>query len=444
MKNITNPFNFFEVGLVVTSVTWAVFILFIFGGSGALVIDGDDVIYNQMALNLLNYQTISLSQTFPIEPTLARSPGYPIFLALIYLISGNSVSAVQFVQYLLLGLTAVAVYRLVRMRINEFTAKIAAIFCITYFPFLLFCSLLLTEILTTFIFLMVILGLEKLKQTPNKLFGYLIIGLILGALVIIRPSFSLLIFPITIGLTFEKNFYLSLAHFRQTLLTVIFILMGFGVFLSPWIIRNYLLSHQLLLGTGSFESIYWSVRQYKKTTNFDFTNEQWFTVWTPKTEEIAAKADAEIERLQNSISEEREIPNSITKELLQSEMWKTDLGEELKQLTLREVLANIPKRIFHLWVKPLNYKFTYFTLNERFPKLQAWIMLLLAIGGLFIKRRDLLKDWTLWLLPLYITFIHLIFHVEARYSLPARPFILIYSAVGFTWIFSLVKQRFDK
>ncbi len=397
-----------------------------------------------MALNLINYQTISISQDFPIEPTLARYPGYPIFLALIYLISRNSISAVPFVQYLLLGLTAIAVYRLVRKRINESTAKISAIFCITYFPFLLFCSFHLTEILTTLTFLMVLLGLEKLKQTPNELFGYLIIGLILGALTMIRPTFSLIVFPIIIGLAFERKFYGSLANFRQTLLITIFIFIGFSVFLSPWLIRNYLLSHQLLLGTGSSESIYWSVRQYKGTTNYDFTNGQWETVYSPKKEEIAAKVDDKIEKLQNSTLEEKKRPNSITKELLKVEIWENALGEELKQLTLGEFLANIPKRVFHLWgMIPPDYHFMSFTINYRIPKLQVWIMSLLSISGLLLKKRDLLKDWTLWILPLYITFVHLIFHVEARYSVPARPFMLIYSAVGLIGIFSLIKERFN-
>ncbi|MDQ3062222.1 MAG: glycosyltransferase family 39 protein [Acidobacteriota bacterium] len=440
-----NPFNSFEISLIVTSVVWALLILFILGESEAPMRSGDGVIYNRMALNLINYQTISFSQDFPIEPTLARYPGYPIFLALIYLISKNSISAVPFVQYLLLGLTAIAVYRLVRKRINEFTAKTSAIFCITYFPFLLFCSFHLTEILTTFIFLMVLLGLEKLKQTPNKLFGYLIIGLILGALTMIRPTFSLIVFPIIIGLAFERKFYGSLAHFWQTLLIAIFILIGFSVFLSPWLIRNQLLSHQLLLGAGSSESIYWSVRQYKGTTNYDFTNGQWETVYSPKKEEIAAKVDDKIEQLQNLSLEEKKNPNSITKELLKAEMWENALGEELKQLTLGEFLANIPKRVFHLWgmIPPAEYYFTSFTINHRIPKLQVWILFLLSISGLLLKKRDLLKDWTLWILPLYITFVHLIFHVEARYSVPAHPFILTYSAVGLNGIFSLIKERFN-
>jgi len=291
---------------------------------------------------------------------------------------------------------------------------------------------------------MIILGLEKLKQTPNKLFGYLIIGLILGALTMIRPSFSLIVFPIIIGLTFERKFYVSLAHFWQTLLIAIFILIGFSVFLSPWLIRNQLLSHQLLLGSGGSESIYWSVRQYKGTTNYDFTNGQWETVYSPKKEEIAAKVDDKIEQLQNSTLEEKKSPNPITKELMKAEMWENALGEELKQLTLGEVLANIPNRVFHLWgMIPPDYHFTSFTINCRIPKLQVWIMSLLSISGLILKKRDLLKDWTLWILPLYITFVHLIFHVEARYSVPAYPFMLIYSAVGLIGIFSLIKERFN-
>ncbi len=65
MRSITNlnPFNSFEISLIVTSVVWAVLILFILGESEAPIISGDGVIYNQMALNLINYQTISFFTT---------------------------------------------------------------------------------------------------------------------------------------------------------------------------------------------------------------------------------------------------------------------------------------------------------------------------------------------------------------------------------------------
>lgn len=450
MKNIINlnSFNFFEVCLLVTSVICSALVLFILGESAVPIKSGDGVIYNQMALNLINYQTISFSQTFPIEPTLARYPGYPFFLAFIYLITGNSTLAVPFVQYLLLGLTAIALYRLVRMRINEVTAKISAILCITYFPFLLFCSFLLTEVLTTFILLMIILVLEKLKQNPNKLFGYLIVGVIMGALTMIRPSFSLIIFPVILGLTFERKFYVSVAHFRQSLLIAVFISIGFGAFLSPWLIRNYLLSHKLLLGMGGSESIYWSIRQYKGTTNYDFTNGQWGTVYFPKVEEIQAKADDKIKQLQNSTLEGKEQFDSVTKELMKAELWQEASKEELKQLTLAVFLTNLPKRVFHLWCKiPRDNFYNYFTSSTiiaRIPILQVWIMLLFSITGLILKKGDLLKDWTLWILPLYITLVHLIFHVEGRYSLPTHQFMLIYSASGLTVIFSFIKQKFRR
>jgi hypothetical protein len=62
--------------------------------------------------------------------------------------------------------------------------------------------------------------------------------------------------------------------------------------------------------------------------------------------------------------------------------------------------------------------------------LQYAVLVLLGLVGLAIRRRKLLSDWRLWITAIYLSILHLIFHIEARYSLPARPSLMIYSAIG--------------
>src|SRR5207302_187908 len=62
-------------------------------------------------------------------------------------------------------------------------------------------------------------------------------------------------------------------------------------------------------------------------------------------------------------------------------------------------------------------------------RIQYALLVLLAISGLFLCSGRLAHQWPLWLVPLYFTTVHLVFHVEPRYSFPARTFLMIYAGV---------------
>jgi hypothetical protein len=68
--------------------------------------------------------------------------------------------------------------------------------------------------------------------------------------------------------------------------------------------------------------------------------------------------------------------------------------------------------------------------------LKLWHVLTfgLAVAGVWSQRTALSSQWALWLVPAYLTALHLVYHVEARYTIPARPFLLVYSAIGLAWL----------
>ncbi len=75
--------------------------------------------YHQLAVNLLEHGAFSISTAPPLQPDAIRTPGYPAFIALVYLIFGVSPQAVLLLQVILDSLTALLVtgYRLEALRL---------------------------------------------------------------------------------------------------------------------------------------------------------------------------------------------------------------------------------------------------------------------------------------------------------------------------------------
>lgn len=439
----------FEVVLLAASIGWALLVLFAFGEGGIPISSGDGVWYNQIALNLIDYKTVSLSPNPPAEPTLMRTPGYPIFLAIIYLASGNSIFAARFAQFILLGLTALLLYRLARMNASEPTARTAAIFCVTYVPFIAFCSGILTETLITLMSVAIILALRHLgkrtEETGYLFVGYALLGLLVGAATLVRPSFSLFLFFIIAGIVLEKRFYASSKNFLRCARIALLLLVGFSIAVMPWLARNYILSRKIVMTPITYTGIYFSIKQYEGTINYDFVGGQWETAYLSEQVENARLVKEKLDQTDDEISENQQISEPIKRELLDEEIWKSKAKRELRQLSALQIARKIPYRIFYLWaVDPFAPSWMLFRGVQRIPAFQVLAMFLLAVGAIFVKRKELLKNWTLWILPVYLTLLHLVFHVEHRYTFPARPFMLIASAAGFVWILTFIKEKLRK
>jgi len=58
------------------------------------------------------------------------------------------------------------------------------------------------------------------------------------------------------------------------------------------------------------------------------------------------------------------------------------------------------------------------------------------------RRRTLLRDWPLSMLAVYLTLLHLIFHIEGRYSVEARPLLIVFAAIGAVALWRRLRSRF--
>ncbi len=168
----------------------------------------DGIVYAQLARNVIEQQTYSLAAAPPYDPTFIRLPGYPLFIAFIYLIFGHGNNeAVRLVQALLdaasCALIACLAFIWQPLAARKWHAAALALALIAVCPFVaIYTATILTETLTTFLVLaLVLLATLALKAESwwAQLLWWACAGLCGGALTIVRPDGGL--FVAGVGLT---------------------------------------------------------------------------------------------------------------------------------------------------------------------------------------------------------------------------------------------------
>ncbi len=232
------------IALLVGALLVRLFFVFEFPNKG-----DDSIIYEAFAQNLIHAHVYSHLQPengqLP-EPTLIRTPGYPIFLASIFLVAGeHNESAVRVVQAVLDTLTcwivALIVLELTRgdpkqcQRHAQWALGLAA-FC----PFLAnYSASILAEAPTTFLLTLALYTGVKGITRDEKRFWFLC-GLLTGAATLFRPESPLLFLafvPFWIRQIRKQRTFRPVAR-SGFLLTI-----GLLLLLLPWTIRNLVAFH---------------------------------------------------------------------------------------------------------------------------------------------------------------------------------------------------------
>ncbi len=188
--------------------------------------NSDAPVYNQLALSLLSDKSF-------YNFNACRTPGYPVFVALIYSISNGSVWLVLFVQILLNLFSVYLVFIIARSIFTEKIAFLSALLFAIDINQAFYNVTLYTETLFVTMFLSSILFLCKaLKE--NTLLSVLISALFLGVATLVRPITFL--FPVIA--VFSILVLTSLKLKTKLIYSLIFVT-TFYIIISPWLIHNY-------------------------------------------------------------------------------------------------------------------------------------------------------------------------------------------------------------
>jgi 4-amino-4-deoxy-L-arabinose transferase-like glycosyltransferase len=378
-------------------------------------------VYNQLGVNILERGTFAADEAPPYHPTIFRPPGYPAFIALVYLAAGQSLLALRIAQFFLAWLTAWILYEVGTHYTSRKGALAAAVLCATYPSFVFWAPLFAAHSLCLFLMVLTTWVLVTLDDGSRwRWLHYGFLGVCIGVMALVRPAFQLLPAFFAAGLVIGQPREAA----RRRLGPIAVLVLCVGLVVVPWIVRNNRISGgssgtSIMVGGWS---LYHSVQQYSG----EFSYRTPIDVW-----------DRSIGHFnRRSVEADKAIPDSDPyavprREILTSHLLTEDAVRIARGLTVPQVLASLPSRLYWLWstsdVSPWQTgEFAF----HRFAQAYHALIVGLILVGCYSARHSLIRLWPLWVLAVYQTLLHLVFHVEPRFTLEGRLLLLVFAGMG--------------
>ncbi len=231
---------------------------------------GDTILYEQMATNWLQHHVYAMNINGAVTPVDLRMPGYPAFLALIYLVTGKTGAAahvfvmlaqmlVDLADCLVIAALGVAIFAIVDPQVRSKPVFVAGVWLSALCPFVgNYSATLLTEtiavLLTTlalFFLIMLASGTGEspwtiAKQKWNWNLNYraaaMLAGFVVGVGTLFRPETPLLLIAAWIA---GAVVWFPAGKVRQWIRVVILSSIACALPLLPWALRNAVTLHEL-------------------------------------------------------------------------------------------------------------------------------------------------------------------------------------------------------
>jgi 4-amino-4-deoxy-L-arabinose transferase-like glycosyltransferase len=394
--------------------------------------NGDDIEYHNLAVNLIQSHRFSAAAGPPFELTASKPPGYPLFLAFAYSISGYSFAFLRVCQFTLLAAASVLLYATAKEVVDKQSALITGLWCATYPAFWGMALRHMTEILSVFLMTAFVWLLTRaMRQSSLPSLDYSSVGIALAASVLVRASFALLLLPTAALLVRNDE-----RGFRGRRRPLLFLVLSFCLAVAPWIARNTIQTHAFIpLGTSSGMSLYTSVMQYKGVLSGKMDFHDW-QHWLPQASMILSRASVAVKP--------GNYDQHLMAEVQEDKEFKLEAIHQLRSLTLLQLLRSVPTRLAGFW-GVADFSPLAMTRFHRVVQFHYAFTVILILTGIYLSRSNLRQHLCFWLVPVYLMALHSIFHSETRYSLPARQFLFLYVGVALStaisWIGSLSVRR---
>lgn len=368
------------------------------------------LIYDIPAWNLVQGNGYSWDANPPYPRGNFKTPGYPMFLALIYSMFGHRLFPVFVIQAALNAVLCGVTYILARKLFPQRVAFLAFGFMVLY-PFITFYSGYLSpEVLTTLLLALSMLALQRAMESSSPVhFG--LAGMAMGLTTLVRGTFGLL--PLFVG----AFLIIGRPRGQNLLRKAAPLLLGSILILAPWWAWNYIHLRRVVLFDG------FTHQGTHPGIGIVLLRATW--------EDRGGVPGHFIGRIPG-YQEQLQMIHQGPRDMVENDRLRLRLAFQNIREAPWAYLSGIPYRAVRVWISRYHYALTHLPLN-----LVKWgSTLVFAFGclGIVVSRKRLLRLLPLWAPMLYISAVHMFFHIEARYSIPGRPYLLIFASVTCLWL----------
>jgi 4-amino-4-deoxy-L-arabinose transferase-like glycosyltransferase len=371
--------------------------------------------YDKLARNL------ALGNGYRLMPDMAeslmREPGYPLFLAGVFRILGDSLESARIANLLLSAGIVVLIMALGRKITSDSTVPVLAVLIFLLHPGTLIAETRGgVEILFTLLLMFFMLILHKALET-EKYRHYFAAGLALGLVGIVRST--PLLFPAFLAV----YFLIGARDNKERVHKMISIGLLFSatvLVMSPWVIRNYTLTHEFHPTTSAAGVAAQAGQYICENLSFDKGMQQVDDEGAvPERERLAAELGY--------------ANQSSYYQYFYTTRNEVDFSKHLLSKTISKYRQNpgffakcVAKNLVGFWFLGKTWPVTWINVSLQLP------FVAVAIVGAYIlwRRRQARRVAIIVLFIFYLVAIHAPIFAQARYSIPLVPFMSILASVA--------------
>jgi len=409
--------------------------MYFFNSQPITRLGGDQSVYNQIAVNILQNNGFSQSIAPPYKPSIQRTPAYPFFLASIYAMFGaNNFEMVRIIQIILMLCVSVLTFLMALLVFQNktiaFLSMTLCAFCgFDYYTGLGVYSYLFTEPLTIFLVCLAMLFVILARKDKQKIF-FILAGIFLALTMLTRPAY--LLFPLVVII-----FISSRSLMKKNILNLVLLCTVILICVLPWTIRNYLNFNKIIVLSAPLSGL--ALFSGAIINNPDF-------IPYPDADFSLNGVDLPPEDMEHAKTELRKFYHEFNYGGDGGlELFAAD--NELKKIGLKIIHENyfvFMQRSFYRLLGHWRFGDVANILNGltktvavgQWAKIALKVLALLIVTLSIVHGRNNKLFILLLLFPIYNMAIYTPFTPQIRYSLPSYPFVIIIFSAGLFVIFN--------